>query len=710
VSETETETETGALTAWSAYTAIDVAAMERELARMPWFNQMLMSQVGALALYDSDDRLSLFNQRYFDLWSALGTLLRPGVPYRRLLEESVRLKEIEEAASQPDRWLETMLQSHRSPKGTHIHRFSDGRIVQVHNIRTADGGTVTICTDITGVMEQEEARRLRAEAESAALLASTVTNIAQGVSVFDAQRKLVIWNRRACEVLNLPYYAVRHGMHVRDLIKLMVLHRAQIDRATARSVRHWIVRRRPRPPMQVDLRYPGNSVVEAAFRAMPDQGFVVTFSDVTADRRAGRALQQHREELEAEVEARTQQLVAVNRRLQREVRQRQAAAEALEQARADAVAVNQGKTRFLAAASHDMLQPLNAARLYMSALEAERATLPAPAVKTLDGLTGALQSVEDLLGSLLEISKLDVGAIKPSISDFPVQPLLEGLAHSVAGLAAKKGLQLRAVPTSAWVRSDQALLRRMLLNLLTNAVKYTREGRVVLGARRDGSDWRIEVWDTGPGIPEADQQTVFEEFRRGTQVDAKAGTGAGLGLSIVRRAADLLGHRVSLRSWPARGTCFRVTLPAVLPQILAPAAVPAVMAASANWENRLVLLLENDVEIAKGMKMLFERWRCPLLTAASYEEMAEWLADEDAVPDLIIADYHLDTAIDGLTAIELLREDYPGVPAALATADRSEATAQRAAALGVECFTKPIRPAEVRAFVDYCFGRVASDC
>jgi two-component system, sensor histidine kinase len=695
----------------TSYTSIDIAAMERELARMPWFNQLLMSQVGALALYDSDDRLLMFNQRYFDLWSALGPLLRPGVPYRRLLEESARLKEIEEAASEPERWLENMMQSHRSPKGNYLHRFRDGRIVQVQNIRTAEGGTVAICTDITGVMEQEEARRLRAEAESAALLSSTVTNIAQGVSVFDARRELLIWNRRACEVLNLPYYAVRRGMAVHELIRLMILHRARIDWTTGRKVHQWIARQRPRPrpPLQVDLHYPGNTVVEAAFRAMPDQGFAITFSDVTSDRSAGRALEQHRAELTAEVDARTKQLVTVNQHLQREVRQRQAAAEALEQARFDAVAANQGKTRFLAAASHDLLQPLNAARLYMSALEAERDVLPARAVKTVDGLAGALQSVEDLLGALLEISKLDVGAIRPSISDFPVQPLLEGLVHSVAGIASEKGLKLRVVPTSAWVRSDQALLRRILLNLLTNAVKYTAKGRVVMGVRHNGSDWRIEVWDTGPGIPVSDQQAIFEEFRRGSHVDEAAGTGAGLGLSIVRRAAGLLGHTVRLNSWPGRGTCFWLALPAAQPQVLAPAIPPEALAPSGSWESRLVLLLENDREIAKGMQMLFERWRCPLLIAASYEDMAERLADEDAIPDLIIADYHLDTAIDGLTAIELLRDDYSGVPAALATADRGEETAKRAAAMGVERFTKPIRPAELRAFIDYCFGQASTN-
>ena len=247
----------------------------------------------------------------------------------------------------------------------------------------------------------------------------------------------------------------------------------------------------------------------------------------------------------------------------------------------------------------------------------------------------------------------------------------------------------------------------MLLNLLTNAVKYTERGRVILGARRDGDEWRIEVWDTGPGIPEADEQAVFEEFQRGRHLDAKTGTGAGLGLAIVRRSGDLLGHKVSLKSWPGRGTSFRVTLPAAQPQALAVPMRAQQAAAVGSWEHRLVLLLENDVEIARGMQMLFARWRCPLLTAASYEELLERLADEDAVPDLIVADYHLDTAIEGLTAIELLRDDYPDLPAALVTADRSEATASRAASLNVERFTKPIRPAELRAFIEHCFGQSA---
>lgn len=688
-------------------TSADIAAMERQLSEMPWLNTLLMAQVGGLALYDAEDRLILYNQRYSDMWQRLAKVMRPGVSYRTLLEEFIREGEVEEIADDPTRWLETMVQSHTVQQGDFVHRFRDGRIIQVHNVMLEDGGTLAICTDITGVMEQEEARRLRAEAESAALLASTVTNIAQGVGVFNAQQELVIWNRRACELLNLPYYSVRRGMTVREVVRLMVQHRLRVVRRVGIRLWHWIDRRRPRPPLQVDLYYPGNTVVEAAFRAMPYQGFVVTFSDVTLDREAGRAVERHREELAAEVEERTKELVTVNLQLQREVRQRQGAAEELEQARAAAVDANQGKTRFLAAASHDILQPLNAARLYMSALEAERDTLPAPAVRTMDGLAGALQSVEDLLGALLEISKLDVGAIQPTFSEFALQPLLESLAHSVVGIAAEKGLRLRAVPTSAWVRSDQALLRRMLLNLLTNAVKYTERGRVILGARRDGDEWRIEVWDTGPGIPEADEQAVFEEFQRGRHLDAKTGTGAGLGLAIVRRSGDLLGHKVSLKSWPGRGTSFRVTLPAAQPQALAVPMRAQQAAAVGSWEHRLVLLLENDVEIARGMQMLFARWRCPLLTAASYEELLERLADEDAVPDLIVADYHLDTAIEGLTAIELLRDDYPDLPAALVTADRSEATASRAASLNVERFTKPIRPAELRAFIEHCFGQSA---
>jgi len=682
-------------------------SLERALADASAAQRRLEEAIEAIgegfALWDADDRLILCNSRYHDFWQGLGDMVQPGVSYETLLREVAHLGLVEASQKNPERWIVECLIGHANPSGPYTHQFADGRIVQVNNTRTADGGLVTVFSDVSALLEVEEARRFRAVAEGAALLASTITNIAQGVAVFDAAQKLQRWNRRACELLNLPYYAIYRGMNVRELIVLMARHRAKLHQGAGAGIFAWINRRRPRAPTQVDVLYPGATVIEAAFRAMPDQGFVVTFTDKTAERQAQRTLEHHREELAAEVQARTRELVEVNLQLQREVRQRREAAEALEQARAAAVAANQSKTRFLAAASHDLLQPLSAAHLYLSALEDAKGELSPEARQNLEGLGGSLHSVEGLLRALLEISKLDGGAIEPEPKDVPLGPLLEDLGQSFAPLAAEKGLRFSWRPTAAWTRTDPLLLRRVLQNLVTNAVKYTGKGSVVMAVRPEKGGWRVEVRDSGPGIPPGEQEAIFEEFHRGSGSEVGSVAGVGLGLAIVRRTVDLLGHRLTLRSERGRGTLFRVHLPSAEikgreSEAAAPAAIP-----SYDWRNRLVLLLENDADIAQGMHALFARWNCPLLSAPSLQAMEELLADEEANPDFLIADLDLDSKADGLFAAEALRVRFPGLPAALVTADRSAETESRARALGIEHFLKPIRPAALRAYMEHCF-------
>ncbi len=691
--------------------SLDEALMEADVAR-----QRLQEAVEAIgegfALWDAQDRLVLCNARYHDFWQGLGGLVRPGVAYETLLREVARLGLIKRSDLDPEGWIVERIARHLDPVGPHTHEFADGRTVQVSTTRIADGGIVTVFSDVSALLEVEEARRVRAVADGAALLASTVTNIAQGVAVFDADNRLVTWNRRTCELLNLPYYSVRRGMSIRQVAQLLSRHRAKFGQQTAANIIAWILRRRPRAPIQIDVLYPGATVIEAAFRAMPDRGFVATFTDKTAERAANRTLEHHREELAAEVKARTRELVEVNLLLQGEVRQRREAAEALEQARAAAVAANQSKTRFLAAASHDLLQPLSAAHLYLSALEDEKADFSDMARRSLRGLGGALHSVEGLLSALLEISKLDSGGIAADVRDVLLGPLLDDLGQAATGLAAEKGLKFAWVPTSAWARTDPVLLRRILQNLIANAVKYTRKGGVVVGVRRDGDGLRIEVWDTGPGIPEAEQTAIFEEFRRGSNRQSRDEPGVGLGLAIVQRTADLLGHEVVLHSRLGTGTRFSVRLPRSQRQTAKTTERLTGGSDSpdypVDWRRRLVLLLENDEEIAQGTQALFARWGCPLLSAASYEELVERLGDEEAVPDFLIADMDLDSPVTGLMAVERLRQCYPGLPAALVTADRSAAVADRAKAMGIERFLKPARPAELRAYIDYCW-RSAGD-
>src|SRR4051794_7067503 len=352
---------------------------------------------------------------------------------------------------------------------------------------------------------------------------------------------------------------------------------------------------------------------------------------------------------------------------------------ALAEAKAEAERANQSKTRFLAAASHDLLQPLNAARLFLSALSETECH---PRARQLIGSTeAAFESIERLLASLLDISKLDAGVMAAEPRDVPLGPLLRALAAEFAPMAERKGLELRAVPTSAVVRTDPDLLLRILRNLLSNAVRYTPEGRVLLGVRRRGGGLAVEVGDTGVGIPPERQAEIFEEFRRlGTDADARD-RGFGLGLAIVERIARLLGHPVEVRSRVGRGARFILGLPAGGP--LPDAAEPEVRRGPVpgRLEGALVVVIENERAIRDGMRALLETWGCEVLGSPSAAEALSALQAARRRPDLVIADYHLDRDELGPLAVASLREAFGGpLPGLVITADRTPEGRERLAA------------------------------
>jgi signal transduction histidine kinase len=280
-------------------------------------------------------------------------------------------------------------------------------------------------------------------------------------------------------------------------------------------------------------------------------------TDVSAQIKAAKLLEQSKEELEKRVDERTLELRRLNEILQDEVRRHELTAADLDHARKAAEAANLGKTRFLAAASHDLLQPLNAARLYLSALEASPLVDPG-ARGLLDNITKAFQSTEALLSTLLDISKMDAGGYRPRVAAVSVGDLFETLVSEFGGLARQRGLRLRRVDCSAVVLSDAQLLRRIVQNLLSNALKYTEKGSILLGARRCGANLSIEIHDSGAGIAAENHQVIFEEFKRAAPPGAQT-AGLGLGLAIVKRAADLLGHQIGLKSHVGRGSCFSLT-------------------------------------------------------------------------------------------------------------------------------------------------------
>ncbi|UCI23390.1 hybrid sensor histidine kinase/response regulator [Mesorhizobium sp. B2-8-5] len=398
--------------------------------------------------------------------------------------------------------------------------------------------------------------------------------------------------------------------------------------------------------------------------------------------------------LENRVRNRTEELHATLRRLEQSNID-------LSEAKENAELANLSKTRFLAAASHDVLQPLNAAHLSVSALAEVQASEEGR--KLVRQVERSLETMEDLLRTLLDISKLDAGVVQPEVVDVSLEALFSSLRSDFLPEAEKKSLSLKFRPVNVVVRSDRTLLRRILQNILSNALRYTRSGGVLVGTRHRGDIIRIDVADTGCGIPEDQREAVFEEFHRGTSTlnNAELAGGLGLGLAIVRRMAAALGHPITFSSKVGRGTIFHIDVPVGMAT-----AEPAMAAADMERPRGYglfgtrVLLVENDVDVLSAMTSLLERWQCLVRAATSTDDALDLLGDTAWVPDIIIADQHLDGGDLGTSTIAEVR-DYLGrpVPALIVTADGSELVAKAARAAGIELMRKPLKPAQLRALL-----------
>jgi signal transduction histidine kinase len=374
--------------------------------------------------------------------------------------------------------------------------------------------------------------------------------------------------------------------------------------------------------------------------------------------------------------------------------------DSLYRAKQKAEAASSLKSSVLISVTHDLLQPLNAARLTLSALaelmEAKEGRL------LVEQVDRSLITLEDLLRSLLEIAKLDAGALRPEVRPIAVAVPFEQLRSEFEPIAEKQGLSLRICPSSLAVASDAMMLRRMLQNLLANALRYTRAGGVVMGCRRRGGHVCIQVSDTGPGIPKAQQEAIFREFQRG-EVSANDQAGFGLGLSIVRRFATALGHEVKISSEVGRGSTFLLELPLADPADVVDESheVQLVDRRYGGLEGAKILLIENDPSGAEAMAALLEGWGCDVATTRSAADALQRLSELGA-PDAIVADLHLDHGESGLMAIGEIRQSMnKDVPAMIITADYSEKAAKEASLHGLEVLQKPIKPAEMRALLSF---------
>lgn len=514
------------------------------------------------------------------------------------------------------------------------------------------------------MLELEKSNRALAQAKDAAetaqqRLVEAIDSINGGFAIFDAADRLVLSNARYLDLWTGVSDRIKPGMKFAEIVRLaagsgnVIAARENADRWIADRLRQHASAAEPYVYQLADGRW-----IQINERRTAEGGIVGIYTDVSDVKRA-------------EADLRVAKTVA-------------------EQA-------NLSKTKFLAAAGHDLLQPLNAARLFLAALtEMKQAPQSRRLVERTDT---ALLAVEDLLEALLDISKLDAGVVSPQRSDFPVAALLSGLASEAAAVATERGLKLSIVRSSAVINSDLRLLRRLVQNFLSNALRYTGGGRILIGCRHLAGALRIEVWDTGPGIPGDKLAEIFEEFH---QLDARpAGEerGMGLGLAIVERIARMLDHPVTVRSNIGKGSMFAVTVPlGDMSGGRSAAPIEPVQPASLVFPGNRVLVVDNDAGIRDGMSTLLSRWGCTVVTAGSTREALQRL--RDGTPAAVLLDYHLshdEIGFDCLDAIEA--QLGRTVPATLITADRSSAIADKARARGLVVLHKPVKPSQLRAIV-----------
>jgi len=423
-------------------------------------------------------------------------------------------------------------------------------------------------------------------------------------------------------------------------------------------------------------------------------GIFVLIQDITDRRRTAEALHQAYQNLEQRVRERTAELTSLNDQLLCEIDERAHAEARLREAKREAELANLSKTKFLAAVSHDLLQPLNAARLFTSALLEQPTSTGSGLIRN---ISNSLEDVENLLGTLVDISKLDAGVIKADIAPFAVSELLENLAAEFHQIAGSEQLKLDYIPCSALVRSDIQLLARILRNLLTNAIRYTPNGRVMLGCRRRRQSLSIEVWDTGIGIPDDKLEEIFHEFKRGEGVRPQQDRGLGLGLAIVEKIARILGHRIVVTSVPGRGSKFAVEVPLAKRAPKASAEPATTDLLLERLKGARVWVLDNDTSICAGMRTLLEGWGCQVVTALSEQDLAGQVDNFHADADLIIADYHLDNGCNGIDVVETVnaRRASP-LPALMITANYSNELKQQVRELGHMLMHKPVRPMKLK--------------
>ncbi|MDZ4791470.1 MAG: PAS domain-containing hybrid sensor histidine kinase/response regulator [Hyphomicrobiales bacterium] len=520
------------------------------------------------------------------------------------------------------------------------------------------------------------------------LMRGMLESIPQGLCAFDKRFCITAWNDRFIDIVDLPRNFVCIGLSVSGIISFNSA-RGELG---AEGLAEFIVKIKSATP---GLKWPyvyerrrlDGRVIEIVFDRMPEGGYIATYTDVSERHKAAESLVEANEQLEVRVAERTI---------------------ALERAKADAEQANASKTRFLAAASHDLLQPLHAARLFIAALSSSLSKKPEhiEQVKTARdrqreharSAGAALLSTEHLLESLLDMSSLDKGIVCVKIQSFHVDILLSQLKVEYSLMAKERGLNLRVVNSSVIIDSDQGLLRRVLQNILTNAIRNTIKGTILLGCRVQGKHVRIEVWDTGVGIAPQHLDAIFEEFR---QLDPppSAERGIGLGLAIVQRTCELLGHKITVRSQVGQGSVFSVTVPRGWNSPMRAPSKSHHTVWLGGTRPLLVLCVDDEDVILEGTKALLREWGHSCVIAKTAEEARNAL--NWRIPDAVLMDYYVGEHRTGVQILEELQRLWGrSAPTALVTAQRTDLVLREAGERNYDILQKPIKPSVLRRWLN----------
>ncbi|MGF6590178.1 PAS domain S-box-containing protein [Pseudomonas sp. 2835] len=634
---------------------------EQAVAQKSYLLQRAVDNLSqGVAMVNAEGVLELWNRRFLELSG-----LAPIAAHRAFTEVIA------------DSELALLTPASRDGNGRCVHeleqRLFDGRMLEIRTHPLPTGGFVNTFTDIT-----ERYQHAEALSESERWIRLITDHVPALIAYLNAELVYEFTNKVYEQWYCWPP-GVMLGQNLREVHSPEHYQRLEgyIERALAGES---VTFECAETHVNGQDRYMLRSYVPNRLASGEVVGIFVLIRDITERRRSAEALHQAYQNLEVRVRERTAEL---------------------SKAKQEAEQANLSKTKFLAAVSHDLLQPLNAARLFTSALLEQSSANPA----LVRNVSNSLDDVENLLGTLVDISKLDAGVIKADLATFAVSDLLDNLAAEYAHAAASEGLRMAYVPCGLSVHSDIQLLARILRNLLSNAIRYTPRGRVLLGCRRRGKALSIEVWDTGIGIAPERREEVFQEFRRGDVQRPDQDRGLGLGLAIVDKIAGILSHRLQLRSVPGKGSMFAIEVPCShqAPRRLAEPDLSEPL--RERLEGARIWVLDNDAAICAGMRTLLEQWGCEVVTALSEQDLARQVPCNSAEADLLIADYHLDNGRNGVDAVAAINAQRAVPLAALMiTANYSNELKQQVRERGHTLMHKPVRPMKLKAAISHLLG------